>query len=508
MAHVMKSRRVLSLFFLLLCLTALLSACGASSDTAVQDKPLVIGQSWLPKGEDPTNTSVPWALTSAGVSETVYMVDREGKLYSRFVDQVSRAGDLDWTLTLKDGVVFSDGSAVDAAAFAAAMNTIMEKNPISNGAAGKMSFEAPDAKTVKVHTERPVAALESVLAEWPDVIFKETADHRFLFTGPYTVEKLEGGDTLELKPNPHYPDADKRRPVTVRKFQDQNAMKIAFENGDLDMAFGLTPDIAEMLEKSGKTVKTIEAGYQYMGLFNLKDETLRDPLVRAAVNAAVDRGALLQALKSGRAATGLFAQYNSFAGKDTPAFDRERAKQLLDQAGWKADAGQVRQKDGKPLVIQLVTYPSRPDLVTIMQIVTSQLKDVGFDVKSGTVDNIDKELADGRFGLALYAYHTASAGTPTSTFNLMFRTGGAKNFTGYSEPAVDAMIDDLGKLPRGEAQDQKAVEIQHRLYTDLPVLYLVDPQWFIGVSSRLADYTPYNGDYYIINAQMGVTGEK
>ena len=92
------------------------------------------------------------------------------------------------------------------------------------------------------------------------------------------------------------------------------SMKLAFESGELDMAFGITPEIAGELKDAGKIVETIDAGYQYFGVFNTASGIMSDKSVREAINLGLDREDYIKALKGGRIANGLFAQYFSFAG--------------------------------------------------------------------------------------------------------------------------------------------------------------------------------------------------
>lgn len=149
-----------------------------------------------------------------------------------------------------------------------------------------------------------------------------------------------------------------------------------------------------------------------------------------------------------------------------------------------------------------MTYNSRPDLKTIMQVMLSQLKELGIEAKTSIVDSIDTELAKGTFDLSLYAQHSAPTGDPSYFLNQFFRTGGSKNPMQYSSSEVDALLDKMGSLEFGEESIAIAKQIQKILSQDLPILYLVDPEWNVALSERLKDYKPYSGDYYIVNADL------
>lgn len=472
-----------------------------TEETKTPDGPIIIGQTWIVGNTDPTDSSVPWSMTSHGVSETVFMLDESGQLYSRFIDTFEKVDDLTWKATTKNEAKFSNGDIVDAQAIADCMNTIQQKNPLSNATAGKVEFKAVDEKTLEVKTERPLQRFNSFLTEWSNVVFKDLGDSKYVYTGPYVIENLKPGIQLTLMPNEQYPDADKRPDVKVMVFKDTSALKLAFESGEIDMAFTVTPEIAKMLRDAGKTVKTIEAGYQYFGIFNLDNELLKDEAVRQAINLAVNREEYIAALQGGHVATGFFANYYNFAGDTVIKTDVEAAKALLDEAGY-VMKDKLREKDGKTMDIKLVTYPSRPDLSVIMQIMASQLKDLGFNVSTEVVDGIDKVASEGNFDLILYAQHTAPTGDPSFALNQFFRSGEGKNHAKYASKEMDALLDKLGSEQDESKRIELAKEAQALIFKDLPILYLVDPQWHVAVSERLADYQPYSGDYYIVNSQL------
>lgn len=484
------------------------SAQGKASKEAERteaNKPIYIGQTSIVKALNPTDSSVPWQLTSHGVSETVYMQDEQGNLYSRFIDTLSQTGDNDWKAVMKQGVKFSDGSDVDAKALCDSMNEIMDKNQLSNATAGKMVFTPADEMSFTIKTTRPTKQLQSVFTEWTNIVFKELGNGEYAFTGPYMVNKLDTGVQLELTPNPYYDqDASRRSPVVVKVFQDAGAMKLAFESGEIDIAFTVTPDVADMLEAEGKTVKNIDAGYQYFAILNLKTPALGELAVRQALNLAINREDMVKALKGGHVAKGIFAGYYSFAGDSSITYDMEGAKKTLDEAGWKPASGGIRKKDGKSLSLKLVTYPSRPDLSILMQLAAAQLKELGVEVKTEIVDNIDNVGHQGDYDIIFYAQHTAPTGDPAFFLNQFFRGGEVKNFNDYSSGELNSVLDKMGSLPYGADKDKLAVQAQAILYKDLPVLYLVDPQWHVAVSERLKNYVPYCGDYYVINARLGL----
>lgn len=337
------------------------------------------------------------------------------------------------------------------------------------------------------------------------ILYKDLGDGTYAFTGPYMVKHLDVGVSLEMTPNPYYDDrAGERFDVKLLVFQDPSAMQQAFEGGEIDMAFTVTPEAAQALEQKGLTVKSIDAGYQYFGIVNQQQSPLDDPDVRRAVNLALDREDMVAALKGGRTATGLFAHYYPFAGTCQVVCRPDEAAALLDRCGWTKNSDGIREKDGMKLSLSLVTYASRPDLTVLMQLAASDLNDLGIDVTTAIVDNIDAVAKAGDYDIMFYAQHSAPTGEPAYFLNQFLRSGQGKNNNGYHSQAVDDLLDQMGSLEPGDQRNALARQVQDIVFEDLPILYLVDPQWHIAVSDRLADYQPYCGDYFVVNDTLGL----
>lgn len=502
----MKKRLVLLLSVIMAMTMAFaLSGCGGNEESegsASTDGAIVIGCSYIAGNTNPVDSA--WDLTSHGISEGIYMQDAEGNLVSRFVSNLERVDDLTWKAELTDTVKFSDGSDCDAKALADCMNYLQQNNEMANGTAGVVAFTAEDDGTLTIKTERPTPVMDSLLAEWCNVVFKEV-DGDFIYTGPYMVEKLDSEVALDLVPNPYYDDrADQRSNVTLKVFNDTAAMQQAFESGEIDIMFGLTPDVADALKDKGMTVKDYDAGYQYFGFTNVKEGPMADINVRKAVNLILNRDDMVKALEGGRVANGIFAQYYSFAGDVEEKTDVAEADKLLAAAGYAKNSKGIYEKDGKPLSIHMVTYSARADLPILMQLAASELTEAGIESKTDVVDDINVSLEGGDYDLVFYAQHTAPSGEPSAFLNMALANGGSRNYAGYSNDEINKLLAQMGETEPGEARDQLSKDIQKIVNDELPMIYMVDPQWHVALSDRVSGYEPYCGDYYCVNAELGL----
>jgi peptide/nickel transport system substrate-binding protein len=432
------------------------------------------------------------------------MQDKDGNLVSRFVSKLERKDDLTWHAELTGDVKFSDGTDCDAKAIADCMNYLQENNEMTQGTAGKCKFTAEDDGSLTIKTEKQTPVMDSLLAEWCNVVFKQDGDD-FIYTGPYKVKKLDSGASLELEPNEYYDDrAGDRSDVTLKVFSDTAAMQQAFEAGEVDLMFGLTAETADTLKEKNFTVKDYDAGYQYFGFTNLKDGPMKDADVRKAINLVLNRDDMITALKAGRVANGIFAQYYSFAGDVKEETNAEEAAKLLESAGYTKNDEGFYEKNGKKLTLHMVTYSARADLPVLMQLAASQLTKAGIDSKTDVVDDINASLEGGDYDLVFYAQHTAPSGEPSAFLNMALSKDGSRNYAGYSNDKVNKLLEKMGETEPGEERDQQSKDIQAIVEEDLPIIYMVDPQWHVALSERVKDYEPYCGDYYCVNAELGL----
>ena len=141
-------------------------------------------------------------------------------------------------------------------------------------------------------------------------------------------------------PNAYYPGAVERPLIVVQRFADGHALADGLEAGEVDVAFHLPIDrLSELRRLDDVRVKTFEVGYHYMMFRNVGSNSGRpiDELaVRQAIDVALDRDALSQALAGGRDTRSLFLDYTSYYqdGLGDSHGDEGAAEALFDAAGW------------------------------------------------------------------------------------------------------------------------------------------------------------------------------
>jgi peptide/nickel transport system substrate-binding protein len=478
-------------------------ACPAPHALA-QTATIDIGKPFIAAGVDPTKASNGWALTSHGIGQNLFIVDKRGIVSPWLAAGVERAGEKSWIVRLRPDVKFSDGSAMDAAAVAAALTRSNELNGNARASTGKIAVAVLAPLTFRIDSERAVPNMASVLAEWPLAIYKQAGED-FVFTGPFMVAAAKPGSAFSLAPNPHYPGADRRPHVRIRLFSDPQSLALALQAGELDLAFGIPAEaLSRVAAQPGLSARTITGGYMYLMIMNHARPPLDDARLRRALSLAIDREVLVAAAKAGSPARGLYAARYPFALNQAYRHDPKAAAALLDEAGWKPGAGGIRARDGKRLALTLVAASNWPDLMVYLPVIKSQLAKIGVELAPKLVESFLPVANAGDFDLLFRVTHTAPAGDPAFFANDGLRTAGTRNFGKYRGADLDAVLARMEGETDMARRVASARELQQIVNRDLPVAPIAEVPFHVGLSRKLADYDIWGADYYIVRDDMFV----
>ncbi|MEO3973735.1 ABC transporter substrate-binding protein [Streptomyces sp. CAU 1734] len=264
-----------------------------------------------------------------------------------------------YTLGLRKGVDFADGTPFDAAAVKVNFDRIMDESSAFHDptAAGNMKFltrwikkvEVRDAHTVTLGLTEPYAGLPRVLTDRRMSIISPRAlrTHRPddiglhpVGTGPFTQESADRGKRVTLKRNPAYWGGVPKTPaIIVESVTDPTTLAIAAQTGEVDAILSAGAQQVQQLAGGGTmTVQYPEPANQYFLRLNTRIAPTDNAVFRRALNHAVDRRAI--ATLTGRQvapSTGPLPRgneaYREDAGADAYSHDPERARRLIRESG-------------------------------------------------------------------------------------------------------------------------------------------------------------------------------
>lgn len=410
-----------------------------------------------------------------------------------------------WVLTLKDGVTFQNGSALDAAALAAVMDYQLTENPslASTLAGATVKATGPDQVTLTTAKATPnmpnILAAEGMFTIYDQAAYlKAKGDPKALitakiYTGPYVVESLSP-EKADLAPNPTYWAGEPGlSDLSILFVPDAQARILAVQNGEADLA--LYPPTAAAVTFQGRDdsfyLTGTPTGPTFQLVPNTKDPVIADAAVRRALYLAVDYTELATDVMDGlyEPANGLYSPRVPWA-VDTQHTDLAAAGQELDGAGWKLGSDGIREKDGKKLALQTLTYPQQPDSDTLALAVQAQFKKVGIDLSIRQVPDIEAEMTDSSdWQLAIAGNGFVSfGGDPITPLQNYLRSGGSRNFAQVADPELDSLIDTIAVTVDDEARYAHLRDLQKYVADKAYLGYLGMRLPNVVVGERMKDF--------------------
>lgn len=310
--------------------------------------------------------------------------------------------------------------------------------------------------------------------------------HRTPFgNGAYKFVSYKDGEEVVLVANENYYKGKLKIENLIFRVVNETNQLLLLQNGDIDIirqGMTVTDENLHLLEQLGfaNAIITENLGYGYIAI-NHKEEILQDVNVRKALAYGLDRQSVVEAAFGGQANVIDIPQSTvSWAYPDDEDFvkypyDPEKAKQLLEEAGWKVGSDGIREKDGVKLSLKFLA--SSPNSVNdaLVPIMIQNYKDIGIEVKAEQMEFrtlIEKqtEAKEGKF-----SYHLAFLAwslTPDPDSSAVFGTDGSSNKTLYSNPVADELL----KNALNEMDQDKRRELYNELYKelsdDLPYIFL------------------------------------
>jgi peptide/nickel transport system substrate-binding protein len=357
-------------------------------------------------------------------------------------------------IVLRDGVTFQDGTPFDAAAVQAGLERSLAAENEPGFTPDFFSLEsvevvAPDTVRLTISDGTALSWFDTFLGSWQTTIVKPDTDFsRPVGAGPFKVEAFEPEQSLVLTRYSDYWDVSS---ITVGGMEfthiaaDQMQSGIsALRAGQIDLSI---TDATQLAGLSGNLEPLIiEDGDQTVAMQVCKqDGPLADPDVRRAINKAIDREAISEAIYQGTAApaTQIWPEGHRFfdpALAEELAYDQDAARELLEEAGY---------ADGFSFDLYLVPALGLPD---VAQVIQQQLAEVGVTIDIIPAANyVNDFLTPKKAGAGLIP------GSAEGLEKLNQWVGDAlANACQYSDPELDAVAEQLALVSQSS---EEAVEL-------------------------------------------------
>jgi peptide/nickel transport system substrate-binding protein len=425
----------------------LLSACssddsGSGSDAgpAQPGGTLRYGLSQAPTCSDPAQ---------AASNQTIYVTRQ---VVDSLTDQDPKSGDItpwlaeswevspdakSFTFHLKDGVAFSDGTPLTAESVKKNFDGILglgaAKAPLASSyLTGYTGTTVVDPLTARVDFAAPNAQFlqatsTSQLGLQADATVAQTAEQRCtganIGSGPFTYADWQQDRSASLTKRAGYNWSSPVFGHTGEAYLDRIDFTVIPESGvrtgslasdQLDAVSDALPQDTSQIEAvGGQVLTTANPGVTFGFQPNVSRGVLADQAVRQAITPAINRQELIDTVLNDnfKVATGVLAA-NTPGYKDLSSdvrFDQDKARSILDRAGWVEGSDGIREKDGQTLSFTLTFSAVFGGNQAILELVQQQLKAVGIDLKLGLVSNAEFTALQGNGNYDAVYYNSTRA---------------------------------------------------------------------------------------------------
>ncbi len=400
---------------------------------------------------------------------------------------------LTYTFTLQSGVRFQDGTPFDSAAVKA---SLARRTAVGSAPAYMLepvkSITTPDPMTV-VLTLKGVTApfLDYLASSWgPKMISPKAltehagSDHAQTWakghadgTGPFSLTAFARGDQYTLTRNPTYwggkaPYAA----VEIKIVPDMNAQILALRSGDQDAVLHSYPvaELGSAASDANLTVKKFDSFLQSMLYLNAKKAPLSDAKLRKALAGAIDRDAIVKEV------------YGDYGKPAAATYPPGILDPTLAPVSYPTSTAKV---PGSPKISFAFTADESGVQKRLAELLQQKLTAAGFVV---TVKEVQPAQTYGFVNDLAHApdlllqTNTPDAAHPDTWARILWGTGGGLNFFGYSNKAVDTLLDKGRTLTDKRASDTLYGEAGRLMAADDAILFLADAKDVMVLRKQLS----------------------
>ncbi|PEC22887.1 ABC transporter substrate-binding protein [Bacillus cereus] len=466
--------------------------------------------------------------------------DKQGKPIPELAEKWDVSSDqLTYTFHLRKDLKFSDGSPLTADDVAFTLTLLHDKayegevdisqyavkggKEYKEGKATSIEgIQVVDPQTIKVTTEKVNSQAIFVLGgtvlskAYYGKDYKQNTSLDYLkdlygkplAAGPYKFDKYIPGQEVRFVANENYYAGKPKIPNFIYKITSGDTKLQLFQTGEVDYTgLGTGDEILEQakaLEFANIQIETA-ASFSYIYMNNNKPY-LKDKKVRQALIYGLDRKKYVDtALKGYGTVANVPIHPTSWAyteeGVNKYEYDKEKAKKLLDEAGWKVGSDGIREKDGQKLKLSYFGPSSAKDSDLLIPIAKENYKEIGVEFNPEFMDfnTMLSKVNKGDYDLA--SVSTPITSDPSETAG-EYLSGVNEKSLGYKNAKVDELIQKGIETVDIEKRKPIYKELYKELSDDPPVILLNYRRTITGYNGNIKGIDPEK--YNSISANLPV----
>jgi len=519
------------LLSLLVMLTLALSACAPAASTPAAESPAnesapteeatpKVGGSlvWaLPQEPDTLDWHLGWSLytyyVDTYISASLLYLDADKNLIPYLAESYTVSDDgLVYEFKIRKDVKFHDGTPLTAQDFVWTYERAINPDTASPVAAAMFGpvekFEAVDDYTLRITLTEKFYPLLFNLADpgymgpMSQEAFEKMGAEAFarapVGVGPYKVKEWVTGEAITLERNPDYnwgPAAFKNQGpyyienLVFRTVPEASTVLAGLQAGEIQYA-QLERKDADSFKSAGDFTVFEQTFKGMMGFFfNASKPPFDDIKVRQAFNLAFNRQAMvdlaLQGMGEPQFGPLSKPQIGYWNGVENIGYgyDLEKAKSLMQEAGYTYNADGMLEKDGKPFTIIGYVSPDLEHLTKSIQVAQQQLKELGVEMTIQQEDGgaLFGRLMGGDYELALFAYTAPEA----DIMYIVYHSTKGLNIGHLNDPDLDALLDKARAVSDAESRAASLADVHRKIVEQAYIAPLYASYDFYALDKRI-----------------------
>lgn len=497
-----------------MCLCLFAGCAGKNSESGENDAEksgiAVVADTQSPTSLDPAQSWNSWYILRWGIAETLFRLDEQLTPKPWLAESCEMQDENTWVITIKDGITFQNGSALTAEA----VKACWERTETVNARFGELLYiDSMDAQgqTLTVKTEKPNPAFINGLCD-PlscviDISDEDSIETSPIGTGPFKAVSYDVNVRASVEKYSEYWGGEpKLNGAEINIIGDTNTLSLAQQNGESDISVSMPSTALELFsDESRYNVDSVTGSRGQVIFINYENEFLQQRAVRQALSMCIDKESYAEILNHGASvpASGL---YPDFMGLETDGgyeYDMDGAAKCLDDAGiTDSDGDGIREINGENISLRLLTYSTKAELPSFCNEIASSAKKIGIDISVEVYESVTEQQKSGDFDLMMVSFTMTPTGDVQYFADIAFKTGGSSNYGGYSNPAVDELIDRLDREFDSEKRMELAADIQKTILEDAGFIVVGHAMYTYVMSASLKGLHTNPSEYYLLDADV------
>lgn len=432
------------------------------------------------------------------------VIDESGIPDYKLAENITISDDRkEYTLTLKKGLVFSDGTALTSQDVLYTIETIQDPLIKSPQAA---SWEGVTAEIVDQYTLTftLARAFNDFLHNFeigvlPQHIWTDINPQEFIFAihnsepigiGPYVLENIkkeENGIPSEytLVRSQDYFESGYIDTIKFTFFENEELLIEALQNNRIDSAYGISPQSIEFLPAQTKVITESLPRYFALFLNQEKQDLFKSKSIRNAINQAINRELLTETVFDGYAKELFGPQVNNSPEK---RISNQEAQAIIESEGWKKNSEGIYTKIIDNTITELaftLTTSNIAEIQAIAENIQDQLSKIGIAVSIRSYDqgNLNQNIIRPRdYESLLFGYEVEKPSDLYAFWHSSQTNDPGLNISIFRNPQADELLESM----RSENNSDLISDFNTILDREIPAIFLYQPAYIYALPSKIS----------------------